>query len=62
MSVRQEELMPVYEYFCEACKKEFEIALTLDAHDHKKLKCPKCGSAKLHQVAAAFTAVTSRKS
>jgi putative FmdB family regulatory protein len=54
--------MPVYEYFCEACKREFEIALTLNEHDHEKVKCPKCGSRKLHQVAAAFTAVTAKKS
>jgi putative FmdB family regulatory protein len=55
--------MPHYEYFCDACKKEFEIALTLDEHDHeRKIKCPKCGSHKVHQMAASFTAVTSKKS
>jgi putative FmdB family regulatory protein len=56
-------LMPVYEYFCESCKKEFEAILTLSEHDHEeKIVCPKCGKHKVHQVAAAFTAVTSKKS
>ena len=54
--------MPVYEYFCEACRKDFELALTLHEHDEEKIKCPKCGSKKIHQIAAAFTAVTAKKS
>jgi putative FmdB family regulatory protein len=56
-------LMPVYEYFCEDCNKEFEVTLTLSEHDHEeKIVCPKCGSHKVHQMAASFTAVTSKKS
>lgn len=57
-----EVLMPVYKYFCESCQREFELALTLHEHDESEVKCPKCGSANVHQMAAAFTAVTSRKS
>jgi putative FmdB family regulatory protein len=57
-----EVLMPVYEYFCESCQNEFEQTLTLHEHDEGKVKCPKCGSDKVHQMAAAFTAVTSKKS
>ena len=54
--------MPVYDYYCEDCQKDFELTLTLHEHDEEKIKCPKCGSKKVHQMAAAFTAVTSRKS
>ncbi len=55
--------MPVYEYYCEVCKKEFEVTLTLDEHEHeRKIKCPKCKGHRVHQMAAAFTAVTSKKS
>jgi len=58
-----EVLMPVYEYFCEKCDKEFEVTLTLKEHDHEeKITCPKCHSHKVHQMAAAFSPVTSRKS
>ena len=54
--------MPVYDYYCEACQKEFETALTLHEHDEEKIKCPLCGSKNVHQLATAFTAVTSKKS
>jgi putative FmdB family regulatory protein len=54
--------MPIYEYFCEACQKEFETVLTIHEHETGKVICPKCGSDKVHQMAAAFTAVTSKKS
>jgi len=54
--------MPVYEYFCEVCEQPFEIVLTLHEHDEKKTVCPKCGGNKVHQMAAAFTVVTSKKS
>ena len=54
--------MPVYEYYCEVCQQPFETVLTLHEHDAEKIACPKCGSQQVHQMAAAFTAVTSRKS
>ncbi len=54
--------MPVYEYFCEVCDKPFEIVLTLHEYDQGKIVCPKCGSDQVHQMAAAFTAITSKKS
>jgi putative FmdB family regulatory protein len=54
--------MPVYDYLCSDCHKEFEIVLTLNEHDHQEPKCPKCGSKNVEQEAAAFFAVTSKKS
>ncbi len=54
--------MPVYEYFCELCDKQFEVVLTLHEYEEQKVVCPKCGSNKVHQLAAVFTAVTSKKS
>ena len=35
--------MPVYEYFCQQCKTEFELRLSLSEYDRPKL-CPKCHS------------------
>jgi len=55
-------LMPVYDYICNDCHKEFETVLTLDEHDHDQIKCPKCGSKNVEQEVAAFFAVTSKKS
>lgn len=55
--------MPVYEYICKDCHKEFEEVLTLTEHDHaEKIACPKCGSKNVEQEAAGFFAVTSKKS
>ncbi len=54
--------MPRYEFFCEDCKKEFEVILTLAEYEKGELKCPTCGGKKVHQEAAAFFAVTSKKS
>jgi len=54
--------MPRYEFYCEDCKKTFEIILTLAEYEKGKIKCRKCGGTHVHQQAAAFFAVTPRKS
>jgi putative FmdB family regulatory protein len=54
--------MPVYDYVCLDCHKPFETVLTLNEHDKQNPKCPHCGSKNVEQEAAAFFAVTSRKS
>lgn len=54
--------MPVYDYVCLDCHKPFETVLTLNEHDKDNPKCPHCGSKNVEQEAAAFFAVTSRKS
>jgi len=54
--------IPVYDYVCLDCHKPFETVLTLNEHDKENPKCPHCGSKNVEQEAAAFFAVTSRKS
>jgi putative FmdB family regulatory protein len=54
--------MPHYEYLCLACKKKFSTVLTLAEREKGKVKCPKCGNAKVEQQWAAFYATTSKKS
>lgn len=58
----QEVLMPIYDYVCLDCHKPFETILSLHEHDKESPKCPHCGSRNVEQEAAAFFAVTSRKS
>lgn len=58
----REVAMPVYDYVCLDCHKPFETVLTLNEHDKETPKCPHCGSKNVEQEAAAFFAVTSRKS
>jgi putative FmdB family regulatory protein len=38
--------MPIYEYKCQSCKKEFEIIRPMSDKD-KKIECEKCGSKKV---------------
>jgi putative FmdB family regulatory protein len=54
--------MPVYDYRCRDCDKTFEKALTLREHDSEQMRCPHCGGKNIVQEAAAFYAVTSKKS
>jgi len=54
--------MPQYEYLCTACNKKFSVVLSIHEHETDKVKCPKCGSAKVEQQWAAFYATTSKKS
>jgi len=54
--------MPRYESYFEDCKKPFGVILTLAEYEKGKVKCPKCGREHIHQEAAAFFAVTSKKS
>ena len=54
--------MPVYDYLCNDCHKEFEKVLSLKEHDHDQIRCPHCGSGNVEQEAKEFFAVTSKKS
>ena len=53
--------MPHYVFVCQACKKEFSKILHISELE-KGVKCPECGSEKVQQQVAAFSAVTSKKS
>lgn len=54
--------MPVYDYTCRACKKNFTVILSLKEYEKGKVKCPSCRSSKVEQRPATFFAVTSKKS
>ncbi|MBK8480757.1 MAG: zinc ribbon domain-containing protein [Proteobacteria bacterium] len=42
--------MPIYEYKCERCERQFEVLLKTT----EKAKCPHCGGAKLKQQLSVF--------
>jgi putative FmdB family regulatory protein len=54
--------MPRYEFYCEDCKKPFEVILTLEEYEKGQIKCPTCNKKHVRQQAAAIFAVTSKKS
>jgi putative FmdB family regulatory protein len=54
--------MPRYEFFCEDCQQPFEKILTLSEYQQGNVRCPKCNGTRVHQEAASFSVVTSKKS
>ncbi len=47
--------MPIYEYQCSDCAREFEELIRND-REERKLTCPKCGSAQISRKLSAFAA------
>jgi putative FmdB family regulatory protein len=54
--------MPVYEFRCNACGKEFQIIESIKDYDPKKVKCAKCASSRVERVWSEVHVVTSKKS
>jgi len=54
--------MPRYEFICHACKKPFELAMTISAREKAKIRCPKCKGTRVAPQLATFMAQTARKS
>jgi putative FmdB family regulatory protein len=54
--------MPHYEFYCEKCKKEVAMVLTIGERERGKYKCPKCGGKALKPLMGTFFSQTSRKS
>jgi len=54
--------MPVYEYVCLNCNKEFSEMKPVSAYDPKAVKCPKCNSKKVEQRWSSVSVETSKKS
>ena len=54
--------MPLYEFYCEKCRKEVSMTLTISERQKGKVACPTCGSRELRPLVGTFFAKTSRKS
>ncbi|HET7876068.1 MAG TPA: FmdB family zinc ribbon protein [Methylomirabilota bacterium] len=54
--------MPLYEFYCEKCKKEVSMTLTIGERERGEYKCPACGGKKLQPLLGTFFTQTSRKS
>ena len=51
--------MPIYEFRCCSCEKEFEV-LCPRSGPQKGLKCPSCGKKRLVQIPSCFSARASK--
>ena len=54
--------MPHYVFVCTDCRKEFALVMHMDERATREIRCPACGSEHVRQQAAAFAAVTAKKS
>ena len=54
--------MPNYEFYCETCKKEVGLTLTISERERGDYKCPSCDGKTLKPLMGAFFSKTSRKS
>jgi putative FmdB family regulatory protein len=53
--------MPDYEFYCERCRKEVTLTLSIGERERGDYKCPSCGSKKLEPLMSPFFSQTSRK-
>lgn len=52
--------MPHYEFYCERCKKEVTLTLSIGERERGDYKCPGCGGKKLEPQMGTFFSQTSR--
>jgi len=53
--------MPIYEFFCEECKKDFDVLCSLKT-DLSTVSCELCSGKKVHKKVSAFARGGSSKS
>ncbi|HXH24788.1 MAG TPA: zinc ribbon domain-containing protein [Vicinamibacterales bacterium] len=53
--------MPVYEYICRDCQKQFELTRPM-SEAHAGVQCPSCGSSHVDRTYSQVFAKTSKKS
>jgi putative FmdB family regulatory protein len=54
--------MPMYEYYCDKCRREVMLSLSISAHEKGRIQCPRCGGKSLRPLLSTFVSQTSRKS
>lgn len=54
--------MPIYDYKCLDCNKEFTVIQTLKEHEEGETECPNCKGKNIKRLLGTFFASTSKKS
>jgi putative FmdB family regulatory protein len=54
--------MPLYDFHCAKCQKDFTLALRVQDYDQKSFVCPECNSKEVERVFENVGVVTSKKS
>ncbi|MBI2160594.1 MAG: zinc ribbon domain-containing protein [Candidatus Rokubacteria bacterium] len=54
--------MPLYEFYCDKCKKEVSMTLSIREREKGEAACPKCGNREMRPLVGTFYSKTSKKS
>jgi putative FmdB family regulatory protein len=54
--------VPIYEFECEKCGKEFELTLSVHQFEKKEFVCPACQAREVQPLVTSTNVITSRKS
>ncbi len=54
--------MPEYDFYCQTCRRNFILSMSLQGYEKKDFSCPQCKRKELKRVPSTFIAKTSRKS
>lgn len=54
--------MPLYEYYCDTCKREVSLTMSISEHGKGNAACPHCGGKEMRPLVGTFFSKTSRKS
>jgi putative FmdB family regulatory protein len=54
--------VPIYEFVCRKCGKEFNLALSVKQYEKKDVACPACQAKEVELLIHSANVITSRKS
>jgi putative FmdB family regulatory protein len=54
--------MPIYEFECQKCGKEFNLVLSVKQYEQKEFSCPACQAKEVELLITSTNVITSRKS
>jgi putative FmdB family regulatory protein len=54
--------VPIYEFQCQKCGKEFNLVLSVKQYEQKGFACPACQAKEVEQLVSSTNVITSRKS
>ena len=54
--------MPLYDFLCRKCDKEFTLVMRLEEYEHHDVACPHCKSKEVERAVTGVSVITSKKS
>jgi putative FmdB family regulatory protein len=54
--------VPVYEFKCQKCGKEFTVVLSVKQYEQKEFACPDCKAGEVERLITSAQVITSKKS